>query len=263
MTAKPRLGARSVLRSRIRVGGIIALASLVVGIAIFLAWASSPMAPEPGPLTASRADHAITLTETADGVALAPHSPNGTGLVFLAGARVDPAAYADKLRGLADAGVTVVIARPTLNFAIFETRPLSVFEGLAPDSGVKKWYVGGHSLGGVGACQYAADAPRGSGGAGTGAVAGVILFGSYCAVDLSHSGLPVLTLSASEDGLSTPAKIADAAHLLPKDAQLVSLPGADHAQFGDYGLQPGDGTATSSDAQAKREITAAVLAFVG
>ena len=238
-----------------RTGGFIALGLLGVGILAFLVWASSPMPAEPGPLADVRADTAITFTESANGVVLTPHSPNGTGLIFVAGARVDPAAYADKLRGIADAGVTVVVARPILNFAIFEPRPLVVFERLAPGSDVTRWYVGGHSLGGVRACQYAADAAPG-------AVAGVILFGSYCAVDLSHSGLPVLTLSATRDGLSTPAAIAASAHLLPSDAQLVRLPGADHAQFGDYGVQPGDNPATASDAQAKREITSAVLAFL-
>ena len=232
----------------------------MVGIASFLAWASLPMPPEPGPLAAARADTAITVTESADGVVLAPKHPNGTGIVYLAGARVDPAAYADKLSGIADAGVTVVIARPILNFAIFEFRPLSTFEGLAAGSGVTRWYVGGHSLGGVRACQYAADAEASPSTRGT--IAGVIFFGSYCAADLSHTALPVLTLSATRDGLSTPATIAAAAHLLPADAQLVKLPGADHAQFGDYGAQPGDNPATASDAQAKREITKAVLAFV-
>ncbi len=213
------------------------------------------MPPEPGPLAAARADAAFTISESADGVLLVPRHPNRIGLVFLAGARVDPAAYADKLAGIADTGTTVVIARPTLNFAIFETRPLSTFTGLA--TGVTSWYVGGHSLGGVRACQYAADAARGA--------AGVILFGSYCAVDLSQSGLRVLTLSATQDGLSTPATIAGAAHLLPSDAELVRLPGATHAQFGDYGLQPGDGTAApgATDARARSEITAAVVPFLG
>jgi hypothetical protein len=72
----------------------------------------------------------------------------------------------------------------------------------------------------------------------------------------------VLTLSATRDGLRTPGKIADAAHLLPSDARVATLPGADHAQFGDYGPQPGDTPATATDAQAQREITTDVLAFL-
>jgi pimeloyl-ACP methyl ester carboxylesterase len=244
---------RSRARRRVRRGGFIALAGLLIGIVAFVIWANAPMQPEAGPLAAVRSDSALTLSESADGVVLTPRHPDGTGLVYIAGARVDPAAYADKLSGIADAGVTVVIARPILNFAIFEVRPLSTFEGLAPK--VTTWYVGGHSLGGVRACQYAADAAPGT-------IAGLVIFGSYCSVDLSHSSLPVLTLSATRDGLSTPAKIAAAAHLLPSTARLVKLPGADHAQFGDYGAQPGDNSATASDSQVKREITSAVLAFI-
>jgi pimeloyl-ACP methyl ester carboxylesterase len=230
----------------------IALAALVLLTTGFLAWASSAMTAEPRPLAMASADSALTLTETADAVVLTPSDPTPTGLVFLAGARVEPAAYAYKLAGLAEAGMTVVIVRPTLNFAVFEARPLSAFEALAPQ--VTHWFVGGHSLGGVKACSYAAHAPD--------AVAGLILFGSYCADDLSTTSIPVLTLAGERDGLSTPAQVAEAAPLLPSGAQVVELPGATHAQFGDYGLQPGDGTATATDEGVRAAITDAVSAFV-
>ena len=39
--------------------------------------------------------------------------------------------------------------------------------------------------------------------------------------------------------------------------------GGTHAQFGAYGIQPGDGTATISDDEARRLISAASLGFVG
>ena len=213
--------------------------ALIAALVAFVLWAENPMTAEAGPLASvSYADHP-------DGVVLTPTQPNGTGLVFIAGARVEPQAYAAKLEGLVDAGVTVVIARPTLNFAIFEYRPLSVFESLAPD--VDEWFVGGHSLGGVKACQYASE------------TAGLILFGSYCASDVSR---PVLSISATNDGLSTPTKIEDAAHYLPKNAQFVEIDGGNHAQFGDYGVQPGDGDSTISDEEFTEQLTSAVLDFV-
>ena len=87
----------------------------------------------------------------------------------------------------------------------------------------------------------------------------LVLFASYCANDLSGSALPVLGLAGSEDGLSTPQKIADARHLLPADATMVEIPGASHASFGDYGPQPGDGTPTATDA----EVEAVVIEQVG
>ena len=107
---------------------------------------------------------------------------------------------------------------------------------------VQTWAVGGHSLGGVRACQLATDADA------------LVLFASYCANDLSGSGLPVLSLSGSEDGLSTPQKIADAARELPDDAVFVEIPGASHASFGAYGPQPGDGTPTADPAEVDRVI---------
>jgi len=150
-----------------------------------------------------------------------------------------------------------VITEPTLNLAFFDTRPLSAFTADAPD--VTEWYVGGHSLGGVRACQLA--------GAGTDAaadppVAGVVLFGSYCANDLADTDLRVLSLVGERDGLSTPEKVADAAHLLPPSAETVMLPGANHAAFGDYGAQPGDNAATASDEETRDRITEAVAEFL-
>lgn len=174
-----------------------------------------------------------------------PHrSGDWRGLVFIPGAKVDPYAYLYKLSGIvAQSGATVVITKPTLNLAFFDTRPVSYFEKDAPD--VSRWFVGGHSLGGVRACQLAES----------GDVVGLVLFGSYCANDLSDSGLEVLSIGGSDDGLSTPAKIEAARHLLPSGANAVEIEGLNHAGFGDYGVQPGDGTATLSAAEERAAIT--------
>lgn len=214
-----------------------------------LAYAASPMMAEEAPLAA--AAERVTVTESAEGVVLTPAVSRGEGLVFFAGARVDPAAYADKLSGVAASGVTVVIARPTLGFAILETRPLVTWQGLAP--GIERWAVGGHSLGGVRACMYAASED----------VSALVLFGSYCSVDVARSGLPVLSLAGGNDRLSTPAEIADAAPLLPRDTRFATLPGVAHAQFGDYGIQSGDGPHEADDAEVRAAITEAVLALLG
>jgi hypothetical protein len=235
----------------VRVVLVAVVAVLVTVSAGFLAWASTPMMAEEGPL--ARAEATVTVTESAEGVLLSPSNPNGQGLVYFAGARVDPAAYADKLSGVAASGITVVIARPTLNFAIFETRPLTTWEGLAP--GVGSWAVGGHSLGGVRACMYAADAAN--------ELSGIILFGSYCSVDLSGTGIPALTFIGENDQLSTAAKIDEASGLLPDDAEFVTIPDASHAQFGDYGLQPGDGPQDADDADVRDAITDGVVALLG
>lgn len=240
---------RRILRWTFAIVGGVLLAA-IIGILIYSQ--VGVMAAEPEPLAAVRADDRIVITDDSAGIVMAPapdavvQAPTDAGLVFIPGAKVDPWAYASILSGLVTSdGMTVVITKPWLNLAFFDLRPLTAFTDLAPD--VDAWLVGGHSLGGVKACQLAPDAD------------GLVLFASYCANDLSDSGLPVLSLSGSEDGLSTPQKVADAQHLLPSDAVMVQIPGASHASFGDYGVQPGDGTPTATDA----EVEAVVVQQVG
>lgn len=227
------------------VGGLIVAAA--VGLVI---WSQvGVMAAETEPLAAVRSDDRIVITDDGAGIVMAPASgPTDVGLVFVPGAKVDPWAYAAKLSGVvADDGVTVVITKPWLNLAFFDLRPLDAFTGLAPD--VDTWIVGGHSLGGVRSCMLAQDADA------------LALFASYCATDLADSALPVLSIGGSEDGLSTPQKIADARDLLPETAQLDEIAGAAHSSFGDYGLQPGDGTPTISDDDMSAQLTALVGTF--
>ena len=50
--------------------------------------------------------------------------------------------------------------------------------------------------------------------------------------------------------------------MLTADAQSVLLEGANHASFGDYGPQPGDGVATATDEETRDRITAAVADFL-
>lgn len=207
---------------------------------------------EAKPLAAVRADPAIRLADDGTAIVMSPARADADatrGLVFIPGAKVDPWAYASTLSGLiTEDGLTVVITRPWLNLAFFDPRPLSTFTDLAP--GVQTWAVGGHSLGGVRACSLATDADA------------LVLFASYCATDISGSDLPVLSLSGSEDGLSTPQKIDDARHLLPPGATMVQIDGASHASFGAYGPQDGDGVPTLSREQTAAEITSSVGEFI-
>jgi pimeloyl-ACP methyl ester carboxylesterase len=225
-------------------------ALLVVAILAVVVWSQvGVMAAEPEPLAAVQADPAIAVTDDDAAIVLSPAEGAGeTGLVFIPGAKVDPWAYASTLSGLvADEGMTVVITKPWLNLAFFDLRSLDAFTGLSPDT--DSWIVGGHSLGGVRACQLATDADA------------LALFGSYCASDLSESGLPVISIAGSEDGLSTLEKIADARPLLPADAELIEIPGAAHSSFGDYGPQAGDGTPTIPDAEMRADITSLIGGF--
>ena len=228
---------------RLRTVTLWVLAVVLLLVVIGLVWAHSVMAGDREAALEVWRNDAIEITSTDAAIVMEPSdNASATGLVFVPGAKVDPYAYMYKLSGIVEDGVTVVITKPTLNLAIADLRPLDAFTSAAP--GVERWFVGGHSLGGVKACQYAEG----------GDTAGVVLFGSYCSSDLSGSGLPVLSFVGENDGLSTPEKVEGAAGNLPDDAVTIDIPGANHADFGDYGVQPGDGESTADDSDVRQLI---------
>ena len=230
--------------------GLGALGALLVVVLGFLVWASTPYRADRGAtlevfrngnIAVSMVDEGILMEPVGDSIDL-PENP--VGLIFLPGARVEPYAYMLPLSGVVEEyGVTVLITKPTLNLAFFDTRGVDDFTSAAPE--VDRWFVGGHSLGGVRACLMTPGAE----------VDGLVLFGSYCANDLSDSGLQVLSIAGENDLLSDLATIEGAAPLLPADAQFVVIEGANHAAFGDYGPQTGDGERTITSEKMRDELT--------
>ncbi|MGV8876640.1 MAG: alpha/beta hydrolase [Rhodoglobus sp.] len=241
-------------RRRILLTLMISFATvLVLAAAAILVWANvGVMQAESGPLEMVRANPAVSVHETPNSFILAPtDGASGTGLVFIPGAKVIADAYLYKLSGtVVESGLTVVITKPILNLAFFDQRSLTTFTDAVPD--IDTWFVGGHSLGGVRACQYAAQP----------GVSGLILFGSYCANDLTGLHTRALSLSGGNDQLSTPEKIMAAARLLPASTTFFPINNANHASFGDYGIQPGDGVATITSTQVRDVITAEVDNFI-
>ncbi|SHK67357.1 Alpha/beta hydrolase family protein [Nocardiopsis flavescens] len=236
---------------------VLVLAAVAAG--GFAAWGLNAYRAEPGPLGEALALPAVEVEVADDAVVLAPAGGGtGTGVVFYPGARVEAEAYAAPWAPVVrDTGVTVVIPRMPLNFAV-----------LAPDradraiadhgGGVDRWYLGGHSLGGAMAASHAGGDPDP-------APAGLILWGSYATEGAGLAGrddLRVLSVSGGEDALSDPATVAANRGHLPPDAESVEIEGMNHAQFGAYGEQSGDGTADIGDAEARAALAAAVTAFL-
>ena len=108
----------------------------------------------------------------------------------------------------------------------------------------ENWYIGGHSLGGAMAASYAADHD----------LKGVILLAAY---PTKNTDEPMLLIYGSEDGVVNVDRIAEAEKYGTVENQMIE--GGNHAGFGDYGNQKGDGTAAIS-AEEQQEITARMIA---
>ncbi|MFS0785259.1 alpha/beta family hydrolase [Shouchella sp. 1P09AA] len=156
------------------------------------------------------------------------------GIVLYPGAKVEPDAYAYVAQELSKQGITVAVPSVTLNLSILDRSKANEIMDRDPDL---DWYISGHSMGGAAAAMYADEHLD--------KISGLILLGAYAASNdnLYQSSLPVLSLSGSEDGLSTPEKIEDTRENLPPTTDYVEIEGGNHAYFGVYGEQSGDGEA--------------------
>lgn len=226
----------------------------VLGLVAALAWLN-PFAYQPGAAAEAGPKSDLIVTETTTTITMTPDGGRAPtkGLVFYPGARVDARAYQDILAPAVGAGVRVVILKEPLGLSLLDANQAR--SAMADNPDITAWAVGGHSLGGVAASSFAQDNAD---------VKGLVLYASYPLDSLrERSGLTVLSVSGTKDGLSTPAKIDASLELLPADTEFTAVQGGVHAFFGDYGAQPGDGDPGISREVAQEQIAAATVDFLG
>ena len=207
--------------------------------------------PASGSATALLGDSdAVDVTETLTHLEFAPTAGADTGLVFYPEALVDPRSYAPTLRPLAEAGILVVVVKMPLGIAFLGSGAAKGVISDHPD--IDRWAIGGHSLGGAVASSFARD--------NTDDIDGLVLWAAYPTRSMADvTGLEVLSISASNDGLTTRADIADSVDDLPPTTRFIEVDGAVHTFFGDYGDQPGDGLPSIDRADAQSQIVSATL----
>jgi pimeloyl-ACP methyl ester carboxylesterase len=153
---------------------------------------------------------------------------------------------------LAEADLLVVVAKMPFHLAVFDANAAETI--MEQENEVEDWYLAGHSLGGVMASSFAADQSD--------QVAGLIFLASYPSGDLIDVPFPVLSIYGSEDEVLNRESYDEAQVKLPDDYTEIVLDGGNHGQFGDYGTQSGDGTATISTVQQQQQTVEAITAFI-
>ncbi len=182
-----------------------------------------------------------------------PDTEPRAGFIFYPGGLVDPAAYAPLMRRLSGGGVRAIIVPMPLDLAVFGIRRAD--EVVAAYPGIETWVIGGHSLGGAMAAEYMKS--------GTDEIDGVAFLAAYPSdsTDLSALSAAVLSIYGSEDGVAGHV-FEESLQRLPDGTSLEVIEGGNHAQFGNYGPQEGDGVATVSRDEQQRLTANAILRFV-
>ena len=153
------------------------------------------------------------------------------GFIFYPGGKVEYTSYLPLMIALANRGILSVIVEMPYNLAVFD---VNAADGITEDfPEIEDWYIGGHSLGGAMAAKYLKE--------NNDKLDGIVLLASYSTDFLADTR--AFTLYGTEDKVMNYDKLRQYMVNLPVEAKETLINGGNHAYFGMYGEQRGDGDA--------------------
>jgi pimeloyl-ACP methyl ester carboxylesterase len=204
-----------------------------------------------------RSTQGVRVLEGSTGLEFRPASQGDrSALIFICGSGIHAHAYAPLLRPIADTGYPVFIVKLPYRFAPLASHKDEVVERtlqlMASHPETPRWVVAGHSLGGALAARVAL-ATRGR-------QVSFVLIGTTHPRDhdLSKLEARITKVYATNDGVAPVDAVVANRRLLPETTAWVEIKGGNHSQFGHYGHQLFDGTATITR-EAQQAMTRQVL----
>ena len=203
-------------------------------------------------LAALEADDKSSVT-LGKNIVIAPGSnPPQTGIILYPGGRCDSRAYVPIMRPLAATGNLIVIPNMPLRLAVLDANRAGRIMAAYPD--IKRWIIGGHSMGGAMAAAWVFKNPE--------TVKGLFFIASYPSSmhAIPDSKLPVAMVYGTHDEITRKAEFEASHERLPKQAEFSAIEGGDHYQFGSFGNV--DVTATISRDEQQLQTIALLQSFV-
>jgi hypothetical protein len=240
-----------VRRPRLRTVGFVLLAVLAVAAGGWLWYTQpQPLLPEATASLASTAD--VTFSQPDGRLEWSPAAGGATtGLIVYPGGKVPPAAYGPLAQSIAREGYLVAIVPMPFNLAVFG---IGAADGvIAAHPEVTAWAIGGHSLGGSMAAQYASDHAT---------IKGLAFWASYGTMSLAATPLKVVSVYGTLDAGAAKMSGAEARAAVPADAVFVPVEGGNHEQMGWYTGQPNDPPASISRADQQAAVAAATVSML-
>ena len=170
-------------------------------------------------------------------------SENDKALIFYPGGKVEYTAYLPLCMQLAEQGVDCFLAEMPFHLAVFGSNKA---DKIMNSYEYDEWYLAGHSLGGAMAASYVAENVE--------KVDGLVMLAAYPTKGLVSEKLKVLSIYGNKDEVLNREKLEEGSELVPEHYTEISLGGANHAGFGNYGAQEGDGEA-SMDREKQQDMT--------
>lgn len=230
---------------------IIALAAVTLLSGGCLIWASDYYRADMAEIERLTSSYSVKAEQCDGYLAFVPQDPTA-GFIFYPGGKVEFSAYTPLMSALAQEGVLCILVKMPLNLAVLDVNAAEGLTDTYPQ--VEHWYIGGHSLGGSMAATHLENSALD--------YAGLILLASYSTADLSDNEIAVLSLYGSQDGVLNSEKYDKYLKNLPSTFTETVLDGGNHAYFGSYGEQSGDGIATISPDLQLALTAEAIISFI-
>ena len=126
-----------------------------------------------------------TVEDTSNSIIFTPtKNKSSTGIIFYPGAKVQPEAYSVIASKLAQNGYTTVIVKMPFNLAIFGVNNAN--DIIKQHQEIDKWIIGGHSMGGVFASDFAVNHQD--------KIKGVVYLASYPNTNASTASFKALSI---------------------------------------------------------------------
>lgn len=183
-----------------------------------------------------------TIEEFSEGI-FVDGSGTEDAVIFYPGAKVEYTAYLPLCIRLAEQGVDCFLVEMPFHLAILG---MNKADKIMDDYSYENWYLAGHSLGGAMAANYVSD--------NVDDFAGLIMLAAYPTKPLVSDDLKVISIYGNKDGVLDKEKMDVGVQFVPEHYTEIGLGGANHAGFGNYGPQEGDGEATM-EREKQQEMT--------
>jgi len=238
-------------------GSILALLILVyAGYGCFIVSRVNPM-PEVKKFTDRagmkiRDENYLFMDKYGDYIILPGMRNNNEGVIIYPAAFTDYRSYIPVAYKIADDGYAVFIAKMPFRLSILNTE--NGLNYIKNYKNINKWYIIGHSLGGIAASVFASNHAD--------KISGLILWASGPLPDLKKSGIKVLLVCGTRDGFFSRDGFNAAKKRLPADAKYYIVEGGNHSQFAWYPDMPGDLKAGITREEQERLAIGEVLNFM-
>lgn len=189
----------------------------------------------------------VNVTKISNGLFLDGYG-NDTAIIFYPGAKVEYTSYLPLLIDLSSKGIDCYLVEMPFNLAFFN---INGADSIIKNSNYIHYFMAGHSLGGAMASSYVNKTDNN--------ITGLIYLSSHSSVDIN---VPVLSIRGTNDGIINLESYKEAQSRMKDNFTEIIIDGGNHAQFGYYGNQSGDGKASISAESQQNQSADAIMKFI-